>query len=171
MIKNTKKDNRILRFLKFLYLKLFKINDSPQRIALGFGIGAFCGIMPAMGPLVSIFLALTFRVNRASALLGSLLTNTWLSLLAFILSIQIGSAIMGMNYKDVYRAWLALFRNFRWPELFKLSTLDITLPVILGYLVISFCMAVAVYLITLLVLIIVKKKGQSEDKSRANLSG
>jgi uncharacterized protein (DUF2062 family) len=39
-----KEGNRLQRFFKFLYLKLFRINDSPQRIALGFGAGAFMGI-------------------------------------------------------------------------------------------------------------------------------
>ena len=33
--------NKVARFFKALYLKLFRINDTPQKIAIGFGVGVF----------------------------------------------------------------------------------------------------------------------------------
>jgi len=68
--------NKFRGFFQLLYLKLIKINDTPQKIAFGFGLGVFSGIFPGTGPLAALFLALILRANRASALLGSLLTNT-----------------------------------------------------------------------------------------------
>lgn len=120
-------------FFRLLYIKLFKINDSPQRIALGLGLGVFAGIVPGAGLLAALFLAFIFRVNRASALLGSLLTNTWLSFATFILAIKVGSAIMHLDWQVVRQGWI-LF------------------PVILGYFIVSFSLGILVYLVTLIIL-------------------
>jgi uncharacterized protein (DUF2062 family) len=153
------------RFLKTLYFKLFKINDTPQKIALGLGLGVFSGITPGIGPLTALFLAFLFRANRASALLGTLVTNTWTSLLTFILSIKIGSAIIGVSWKDVYQAWMLLVKDFHFYRLFNLSVLQIILPVALGYLVISAVLSIVAYLLTLLIFTLKK----NENKSRAEL--
>ena len=142
----------IRKLFVFLQHKLFNINDTPQRIALGAGLGVFTGIIPGTGPVAALFLAFLFRVNRASALLGSLMTNTWLSLVTFFLSIEIGSAIFGMNWQDVYNNWILFFKNFRWMRLFKLSIFKIILPVMLGYFIVAFCLGFLVYLTTLIVL-------------------
>jgi uncharacterized protein (DUF2062 family) len=90
--------NKVKRLAKVVYLKLFRINDSPLKIALGFGLGVFIGVMPGVGPVIALLLAFLFRVNRASALLGSILFNTWVGLIALLLAIKIGS------YPD--RHWL-----------------------------------------------------------------
>ena len=68
----------------FIFDKLFKINDSAEKIALGVGLEVFSGLMPGTGPTAALFLAFIFRANRAAALLGSMLTNTWLSVVTFI---------------------------------------------------------------------------------------
>lgn len=139
-------------FFKLFYIKLFKINDSPQRIALGLGLGVFAGIIPGTGPVAALFLAFIFRVNRASALLGSLLTNTWLSFVTFILAIKVGSAIMKLSWHDVYKDWVLFLKDFYWSSLLKLSILKIILPVIAGYFVVAFCLGLTTYLITLVIL-------------------
>jgi len=144
--------NNILRFFKVVYTKLVKINDTDQRIALGFAVGVFCGIMPTTGPLAALFLAFILRLNRASALLGSLLTNTWLSIVTFILSIKIGSAIMKVRWEDVHQDWLLFLYTFKWQYLFKLSVLKLILPVIIGYFLIALVLGLSVYLITLFIL-------------------
>ena len=157
---------KIKVFFKTLYIKLFKINDTPQKIALGLALGVFSGFTPGVGPLTALFLAFIFRANRASALLGTLITNTWTSFLTFILSIKIGSAIIGVSWKDVYQAWMLLIKDFHFYRLFNLSVLQIILPVGLGYLVISVLLGIATYLLTLLILAV----RRNEDKSRTDLS-
>lgn len=113
-------------------------------------MGVFTGILPGAGPLAALFLAFILRVNRAAALLGSLLTNTWLSIATFLLSIKAGSSIMRLDWQDVWRDWELLLRNFRWLDLFKLTILKLILPVMVGYLVVAFCVGLIVYLIALL---------------------
>lgn len=150
--------NSILKFLKLIYLKLVKINDTPQRIALGIGLGVFSGILPGTGPLAALFLSFVFRANRASALLGSLLTNTWLSLITFILSLKLGSALMGVNWQDVHNNWLLFLKGFHWLNLFKLSVLKIIFPVIIGYFILALSLGALSYLIILIVLTRYRKR-------------
>ena len=161
-----KNNNNILRFLKLIYLKLFRIHDTPQKIALGVGIGVFLGIIPGTGPIAAVFMALVLRVNRAAALLGSLLTNTWLSFLTFFLSIKIGAGIMRLDWQDVHRNWVQFLKDFKVITLFKSATLKIILPVIIGYLVVAFCLGLIVYLVTLSII----RQIKHENKNRVNIS-
>ena len=147
-----KSKNRLARFFKFLYLKLFRINDSPQKIALGFGLGIFLGILPGTGPIASLAAAFVLRVNRASALLGSLLTNTWLSFVTFALAVKIGSAVLGVSWQETSGQINRLIKHFHWKDLFNVSILKIALPLIIGYLIISFCLGLIAYLVALLIL-------------------
>ena len=153
-------------FIKNLYIKIFKINDTPQRIALGLGVGVCLGIIPGTGPIVALFVAWALGLNRASALLGSLLTNTWLSIVTFLLSIKVGAAIMKLNWQEVKEAWLVFIKNFHGLDLLRLPILKIILPVILGYFVVALGLGLVIYLITLIVLTQIRYA----NKSRVNLS-
>lgn len=161
----NKKGNKAKRLLKFIYLKLFRIHDTPQRIALGVGVGVFLGNAPGTGPIAAITIAFLLRLNRAAALLGSLASNTWLSIVTFILSIKVGSSIMGVNWQDVHKSWAIFLEDFKFINLFKLATLKIILPIIVGYFVVSFCIGVIAYLATLIII----KRIKHESKSGINL--
>lgn len=143
---------KIIRKLKEITLGLVRIDDTPQRIALGLGLGVFCGIFPGTGPIAAIFLAILLRVNRAASLIGSLATNTWLSFATFLVAIKTGAWLWGLKWTEVYNSWAGLIREFSWPDLFKLSVLKLVLPVLSGFLSVAFCLGVGVYLITYLVL-------------------
>ncbi|PIP19822.1 MAG: hypothetical protein COT38_03225 [Candidatus Omnitrophica bacterium CG08_land_8_20_14_0_20_41_16] len=144
--------NRFSRILNTLYEKLFKINDTPQRIALGLGLGVALGIIPGTGPLAALFLAVVFKVNRASALLGSLLTNTWLSFVTFLLALRIGSAIFRVSWIALKNDWKALFVGFRWSYLFKVSFFKVIMPILVGYILIALSLGIFVYLVSLIVI-------------------
>ena len=149
---------RVSRFFKVIYLKLFRINDTPQKIAAGFGVGVFFGVMPGMGPLVSLFFAFVFKINRAAALLGSLLTNTWLSVPVFLLAVKTGALVTGMRYGDIYREWSVFLKDFHWAKLFQSSIYEIIFPVIIGYLIVSFCIGALAYVVTLVIAQYMKRK-------------
>ena len=140
------------KFITVILNKLFKINDTPRKIALGVGLGVFSGLMPGTGPAAAVFLAFLFRANRGAALLGSLLTNTWLSLVTFLLAIKAGSFVLGLHWQDVNRKMQGLFHDFGWAKFFKLSFLDVLLPVITGYMIIGLFLAAASYLLTLAII-------------------
>ncbi len=146
------KESLFRKIIRLTFTKLFKINDSPQKVALGVGLGVFSGLMPGTGPLVALFLAFIFRANRAAALLGSILTNTWLSLVTFILAIKAGSLVLGLHWQEVYQKIQGLIHDFGWAKLFKLSFLDVLLPVIIGYIIIGLFLGAAAYLATLAII-------------------
>ncbi len=153
--------------LKFIYLKIFRINDTPQKISLGIGLGVALGIFPGTGPVAALLLAFILRVNRASAFLGALLTNTWLSIVTFLLSIKLGSVIMGLKWQDVYAQIAQLFKNFKFADLLNVSFLKIVLPVAVGYFIMSLFLGIITYLIALPIIIRIK----NARKNRVNVSG
>jgi uncharacterized protein (DUF2062 family) len=164
----NRKSNRIARILKTIYLKLVRINDSPIKIALGFGLGVFVGIMPGIGPVIALLLAFPLRVNRASAFLGSILFNTWAGLIALLLAIKIGSTVMGLNYQVVYAGWKELIKSFKWQKLFEASVQDVLIPMVVGYLIISLLIAV---IMTIVVYLIAKQIRNKKLKKQELCNG
>ena len=148
----------IKRFFSSIFVKLFKINDTPQKIALGFGLGAFLGILPGTGPLVALFLAAIFKINKASALLGSLLTNTWLSFVTFLLALKIGAFIMGKDFSQTRLAILAIIKDFHFKNLLNVSIFEVILPLLVGFAIVSFLLGVVVYLVTLIIIKQIRRK-------------
>ncbi len=150
--------DRAANFLKLVYIKLIRIDDTPQKIAWGFGLGVFAGIMPFAGPIAAVFLAILFKVNRISAFLGGLLTNTWITIVAFFFSIKIGAFIFGLDGEIIHSRWTALLKDFHISSLLKLSALEITLPVVTGYFVIALFSAFAAYIAASLIMKFMKRK-------------
>lgn len=144
--------NKIISFFNGLYIKLFKINDTPQKIALGLGLGVALGVLPGTGPLAALFLSILLRANRASALLGSLITNTWFSLATFLLALRLGSAIFNISLEALRYEWRELFNDFQFSYLLKSSFLKILLPVSVGYLIIGIILGSSVYIAALIII-------------------
>ena len=151
---------RIKIFFISLYHKLASINDSPQRIALGFSLGVFLGILPGVGPLASLVLATLFHVNRLAALAGSFITNTWLSIVTFILAIKIGSAILGTKWQEVIHQSKNILKNFQWQDLSNKQTMDILKSMVLGYIIVALSLALIAYLMALVILM---KRGKESS--------
>ncbi len=149
---------KVARFFKALYLKLFRINDTPQKIAAGFGIGVFSGVLPGTGPVAALFLAFVLRVNRAAALLGSILTNTWLSIPVFLIAVKAGAALTGVRYQDIRSQWDVFLQNFRWDQLLSLSVYKIIGPVLVGYFAVALCVGMACYLVTFFTVLYIKRR-------------
>lgn len=142
----------------WIYAKLAKENDSPQRIAIGFALGVFLGILPGVGPVASLALAYCLRVNRAAALAGSLLTNTWISVVTFVLAAKIGAAACGVAWTEIYDAARQVFVDFHWQKLFDTSLRKILRPLLIGYGVIGLVLAAAAYGAALAVLLTRSRK-------------
>ena len=149
---------RLARFFKVIYIKLFRINDTPQKIAIGLGLGVLLGTLPGTGPVAALLFAVIFRVNKAAALLGSIATNTWLIIPTFFLAGKIGAVVSGVSYETIHSEWLLFTKHFSWGVLFKLSALKIILPIFLGYLIVSFVFGVIAYLFVIITIKLSKKK-------------
>jgi uncharacterized protein (DUF2062 family) len=143
---------KIRDFLKFIYLKIVKINDTPHKISLGFAVGIALGIIPGTGPLAALIFAILLKVNRASALLGSILVNTWFSIVTLIPAAKIGALLFDLNWYKIYTDWLIIFYSLHWQDLLKISICKIILPIISGYVIIALGSAVFSYILCRVIL-------------------
>lgn len=149
---------KISGFLKLMYLKLIRIDDTPHKIAMGLALGVFAGVMPFAGPVVAVFLAVLFKANKISAFLGGLLTNAWITVIAFFFSIKVGAFIFGVDGNIIRARWMALFKDFHLSTLFKLSAFEIILPVLTGYIVISLSLACVAYFAAMIIMKFTKRR-------------
>lgn len=149
--------NKIKEFFKSIYRKLVEIDGSPQRVALGFGMGVFLGIFPGTGPVAALALAVLFRLNKAAALLGSVITNTWISIIAFAFSIKVGAWIFGLQWEDIQGKFNALMKNFSWNTLGDPAVLEILKPIAVGFVVVGIIFGIIGYFCALLLLKLRKK--------------
>ncbi|MGE5307668.1 MAG: DUF2062 domain-containing protein [Deltaproteobacteria bacterium] len=147
-----KKTVKPLNKLGVLLKSLFTANDDPHGISLGFGLGVFLGMMPGTGPLAALFCAQFLRVNRAAAVFGAVLTNTWFSLLVMGFAVKLGALMTNVSWLQISQGFQAAFRPFNWHNLFQLWFYQLIYPVLLGFLALSAALAVAAYLAAFLAL-------------------
>jgi len=81
--------------------KFFLINDTPHKIALGFALRVFLGIVPGEGVTMSLILSSIFGLNRLAATSGALATNMWSTAVILPLAAEIGTLISGENYSSL----------------------------------------------------------------------
>lgn len=141
----------IKNFFKKIYQSVVVINDTPHRIAGGFALGVFLGIVPGAGPMASLVMAYVLQVNRAAALAGSLLTNSWFSVVTFVFAVKIGAFVTGSSWKEIYDHCKNLLDHFHWKLLTDGSTWLVLKPVLVGYAIIGAIAGCVVYLCSLMV--------------------
>jgi uncharacterized protein (DUF2062 family) len=137
--------DQIKNFFKKTYRDLITINDSPHRIAGGFAVGVFFGVLPAAGPMAAVVLAWILRVNRVAAFVGGLLTNTWLSVLTFVVAVKIGAIVTGLDNHELYRECQDLLTDFHWRDILSPPVVKILEPLFAGYAVIALVAGLVAY--------------------------
>lgn len=173
-IRNSKKGifNATKRWIKLQYLKIIRIDDTPEKIALGMALGIASGILPTfgLGIIFAIFLALVFKANKVSAVIGTMIMNPWTSVFFWTLSYILGeliihqriapnidSAIMQIKYIE----GLSIFEMLK--EFISLAGKEILLPYLVGNIILTVVLSLSFYFITLKTVIAyrtVKKKGR-----------
>lgn len=133
------------KFFQDVYSKIVLINDTPHRIAGGVALGVFLGVLPGAGPVASLVLAYIFQVNRAAALAGSLLTNSWFSVVTFVFAVKIGAVLTGSGWQQIYNDCKYLFDNLHWDRVTDGSTWPILKPLLFGYAVVGLVAGAVVY--------------------------
>ncbi len=91
------------RRARLTYLKMLRLSDPPEKIALGAAIGVFMGIFPTfgVGTLLALLLAAMTRANKAAAVLGSLVMNPLTTPFFWTLSVLTGSVLMGEDSRKI----------------------------------------------------------------------
>ncbi|MBN2369426.1 MAG: DUF2062 domain-containing protein [Vicinamibacteria bacterium] len=108
---------------------LLRVNDSPHRTALAFGVGVFIAFFPVIGvhTAMAFAIAFFFRLNRVALLLGAYINNPWTLGPLFSLGTLIGCFLTGVSPNEIWSIdWslaghgfcsemLDLARQFIWP--------------------------------------------------------
>jgi uncharacterized protein (DUF2062 family) len=124
------------------------INDSAHRIALGMGLGLLLGVLPGTGAIAAVVCAFVIRANKAAALAGALVVNTWINVVTFPLAIAIGAFLFRIEPAGIVREWSAATRPFVWKSFLNFLLHDAVLALITGYAVIGLALAGAGYAAT-----------------------
>lgn len=128
--------------------KLLGINDSTHRIALGAGLGLFLGVFPGTGAIAAVVCAFIIRANKAAALAGALLVNTWINVVSFPLALAIGAFILRVDPQTIAHDWSQLTGHFTWQALWSLLLRDTVLVLLAGYVLIGLILGIPGYFLT-----------------------
>ncbi|MEM9154159.1 MAG: DUF2062 domain-containing protein [Cyanobacteria bacterium P01_F01_bin.33] len=86
-----------LRSLRYLYLRLIRLQASPAEIGRGLAIGVFAAMFPAFGlqTIISILIATAVRGNKLAAAAATWVSNplTYVPIYAF--NFHVGQQILG----------------------------------------------------------------------------
>ena len=139
-------------FLRFIFQKIVIIDDSPHKVAGGLALGIFLGILPGAGPMASLVLAALFHLNKAAAFLGSILTNTWFSVVTFVAAVRLGCWAIGTDWHETYRQCKKILVHPHWQNFHDVSVLNILKPVLVGYAAVGLMAGVVICVSALFIL-------------------
>lgn len=108
MVAKPRKKRHLTKF-KVLLKKAVLANDSPEKLARGFAIGVFFGVLPTFG-LAAIFslpVAVVLKANRLTAILGTFVSNPFTTPFYMLWATKIGDFILqsgGLTFSwDIFR--------------------------------------------------------------------
>ncbi len=111
MAENLKKNKKLysfweklVRFVKFLYFKVIRIQATPEAIARGLAAGVFTGLLPLLPiqTICAILLAIAVRGSKIAAATGTWISNplNWVPL--YIAYFHIGKKLIGFEFGGRY---------------------------------------------------------------------
>jgi hypothetical protein len=125
--------------------KFFLINDTPHKIAAGFALGVFLGIIPGEGVTATLVLAYLFGLNRLAAASGVLVTNMWTTFIVLPLAAQIGAWVFGESYQHLVEQFQAGHHLGYKFFLSKYIFFEIALPLAAGFIIVALIISLLAY--------------------------
>ncbi|MCD6574741.1 DUF2062 domain-containing protein [Candidatus Aerophobetes bacterium] len=134
--------------IKVLLKKAVLANDSPEKLARGFAIGVFWGVLPTFGlaALFSIPMAVVLKANRLTAFLGTLISNPLTTPFFMLWGTYLGNFILRAS--PITFSWKILNLG----ELLKISK-----SLFLGTLILASLLSILSYGILLVIIPLIKK--------------
>ncbi len=79
--------------------KIFSLQEEPEKVARGFALGSFIGMLPFPGfqMFISAGLASCFRWNKVAAIAGVFNTNLFTGAFVFAFNFWLGKEILGFE--------------------------------------------------------------------------
>ena len=128
------------------YLKqFFLIDDTPHKVAAGFALGVFWGIMPGEGVGTTLITATLLRFNRLSATAGILASNMWTTFAILPLAALVGGYIFGVSPSfliDSFSKTYTLGLKYFFTETIVLQILT---PFFVGFFIVSVSISLVFY--------------------------
>jgi uncharacterized protein (DUF2062 family) len=86
----------LLRFLRYWYLRLVRLQGHPREIARGIAVGVFSGCFPWFGLqiAIAILLAIVIRGNKIAAAAATWISNPFTDVPIFIFNYKVGEWLM-----------------------------------------------------------------------------
>lgn len=135
------------RLLRYLYIRLLRMQGSSEAIARGFSAGVFAGAFPLLGfqTIIGIAIAALFRGNKVMAAVGTWISNplTYVPLMA--LNFNIGRWLLQLPDTTVIPSSFAGLSE--WMELGR----SVTAALMVGSLVVGSVLSVVGYYLGLVI--------------------
>jgi len=134
--------------LKTLFKKAFLTNDSPEKLARGFAIGVFWGVLPTFGfaALFSIPMAVVLKANRLTAFLGTFISNPLTTPFFMLWGTYLGNFILRSSPI-----------TFSWKILNVEELLKISKSLFIGTLILASAISLLSYGVLLVVIPLIKR--------------
>ncbi len=91
--------SNIARALRYQYLKIVRLKDSPRNIAKGLALGIFLGMTPTMGfqmPIAFAFASI-LKENKVASVLGVWVTNPITAPAIYFFNYKLGAMALGLE--------------------------------------------------------------------------
>jgi uncharacterized protein (DUF2062 family) len=85
--------------------KLLKIDDTPPRVALAFGVGLFIAFFPLLGihTAMALGVGFAFRLSRVALLAGAYVNNPWTLVPLYSAGTALGCLMLGVPLSELKR--------------------------------------------------------------------
>lgn len=145
--RNSLAMTKIIMFAKFkqFFKKFFAIDDDPHKIAAGAALGIFWGIMPGEGVATTLITATLLKLNRTGALAGVVASNMWLTFVVLPLASGLGAFLFHENSTNLVTKFHQTYDLGHRAFLEKVFFMDIALPLIVGFLIVSVAISLSFY--------------------------
>ena len=135
------------------YIKrFFLIDDTPHKVAAGFALGVFWGIMPGEGVGTTLVTAYILSFNRLSATAGVLASNMWTTFFVLPLAAIFGGAVFRVSPKFLMNSFHETY-DLGWKYFFTETIfLKILTPFFVGFFIVSAVIALFFYFLLYFIL-------------------
>ena len=105
-----------MKYIKDRIRSLFRLNDSPHRLATAFALGIFIAFSPTLGlhTISCLLLAWAFRLSKIVVLTAAFMNNPWTIVPMYGTCLWIGMKLTGSGAPTPHIAWNELSLATAW---------------------------------------------------------
>lgn len=141
-----------LRFFRYWYIRLLRLQGHPKEIARGLAVGVFSGAFPWLGLqiIIAVLLAVVFRGNKLAAAAATWISNPFTSIPIFLFNFKIGQLVLGGNKSIDHQTLQVDLQS--WSNLIE-SGFEVILSLFIGSFVVGIIAGFCIYFISLRIII------------------